>query len=309
MPDRRAKAEKEGDAVNKQKRAFSKGFIYLYLGAVGFCIIYPILVLIATSGKDLYGLVDPLVKWIPTNFEWDNFVKAFELVGGIEILLQSFGYVLLVATIQTLVSAVTGYGFARATFPGHNLLFLVMLLAFFIPDQVMFLPRYVMFADYGILGTLWTVILPTLFGQGVQSTLMILIFWLFFRQQPASLEEAARLDGASDLRVFTSINLPLAKPGFIITFVLSFAFNWNDTYFAEVYFKDKIETSNLLLQQIREIYSSMYGSDSTATLDEYFNSGIEAAGALIIIVPLVILYLVLQKKLMESVDMAGITGE
>lgn len=295
--------------MNKLKDFCSKGFIYLYLGAVGFSIIYPILVLVATSGKDLYGLVDPLVKWIPTSFRWDNFVKAFNAVGGLEVMSKSFAYVLLVTGIQTLVSAITGYGFAKATFPGHNLLFLLMLMAFFVPGQVMFLPRYVMFANYGILGTLWTVILPTLFGQGVQSTLMILIFWLFFRQQPASLEEAARLDGASDLRVFASINLPLAKPGFVITFVLSFAFNWNDTYFAEVYFKNKIKTSNLLLQQIRKTYASTYGAEATAALDEYFNSGIEAAGALIIIVPLVLLYLLLEKKLMESVELAGIAGE
>lgn len=295
--------------MNKLKDFCSKGFIYLYLGAVGFSIIYPILVLVATSGKDLYGLVDPLVKWIPTSFRWDNFVKAFNAVGGLEVMAKSFAYVLLVTGIQTLVSAITGYGFAKATFPGHNLLFLLMLMAFFVPGQVMFLPRYVMFANYGILGTLWTVILPTLFGQGVQSTLMILIFWLFFRQQPASLEEAARLDGASDLRVFASINLPLAKPGFVITFVLSFAFNWNDTYFAEVYFKNKIKTSNLLLQQIRKTYASTYGAEATVALDEYFNSGIEAAGALIIIVPLVLLYLLLEKKLMESVELAGIAGE
>ncbi len=295
--------------MNVSKKFLSKGFIYLYLGAVGFAIIYPLLVLISTSGKDLYGLVDPLVKWIPTTFRWGNYAKAFEAVGGWKVMAQSFAYVLLASGIQTLISAITGYGFAKANFPCHNLVFVLMLLAFFIPEQVMFLPRYVMFANYGILGSLWTVILPTLFGQGVQSTLMILVFWLFFRQQPASLEEAARLDGASDRRVFTSINLPLAKPGFIITFVLSFAFNWNNTYFAEVYFKDKIKTSNLLLQQIRETYASNYGSDSAAALDEFFNSGIEAAGALIIIIPLVLLYLILEKKLMEGVDMAGISGE
>lgn len=295
--------------MNRLKKQIPKVFVYLYLAAVGFSIIYPILVLMVTSVEDLYDLVDPLVRWIPNNFHWDNYAKAFDAVGGWKVMVQSLIYVLLAAGIKTIISAIVGYGFAKATFPGHNILFLLMMIGFFIPEQVMALPRYVMFANYGILGTIWTVILPTLLGQGVQSTLMILIFWLFFRQQPLALEEAAQLDGASNLRVFTSINLPLAKPGFIITFVLSFAFNWNNTYFTDIYFKDKINTSTLLLQKVMETYGSLYGSDAVTSVDEYFNSGIEAACALIVILPLLVLYLLLERKLRESVDMAGISGE
>lgn len=293
----------------KLKESLFNGFKYLYLTVVGFTILYPLLLLISTSGKDLYGLVDPLVRWIPTSFEWENYVKAFNAVGGLPVLLQSFGIILLVSVIQTCVSAVVGYGFAKAKFRGQNILFVLMLMVFFIPDQVMFLPRYVMFSQYKILGTLWTVILPTLVGQGIKSTLMILVFWLFYRQQPVVLEEAAYIDGASAVKTFLKVNLPLAEPGFVICFVLSFAFNWNDTYFAETYFKGNIVTSNLLLQKIREQYASMYGSGDSGAMDEYFNSGIEAAGALLIIIPLVVLYILLERKLMGGVDKAGITGE
>ena len=138
---------------------------------------------------------------------------------------------------------------------------------------------------------------------------MILVFWQFYRMQPAVLEEAALIDGASSLKTFFKVNLPLAKPAFIITFVLSFAFNWNDTYFAETYFKGKIDTVNLLLSQVRDTYAANYGSDTAVTMDEFFNSGIEAAGALRVILPLIVLYILGERKLIESVDLAGITGE
>lgn len=284
-------------------------FKHLYLLVIGFSILYPLLLLISTSGKDLYGLVDPLVRWIPTSFEWSNYAKAFEAIGGAKTMLLSIGYILLVAVIQTVMSSIIGFGFAKAKFRGRTLLFGLMLLTFFIPDQVAFLPRYVMFSQYKILGTLWTIILPALFGQGIKSALMILVFWQFYRMQPAVLEEAALIDGASSLKTFFKVNLPLAKPAFIITFVLSFAFNWNDTYFAETYFKGKIDTVNLLLSQVRETYAANFGSDTAVTMDEYFNSGIEAAGALLVILPLIVLYILVERKLIESVDLAGITGE
>ena len=295
--------------MKKAKVIFSNVFRYFYLTAIGFTILYPLLMLLSTSGKDLYGLVDPLVRWIPTSFEWKNYARAFEAIGGLGVMLKSFGYILLVSLIQTMMSAIIGYGFSKARFRGHNILFVLMLLVFFIPDQVMFLPRYVMISNYKILGTLWTIILPTLFGQGIKSSLMILVFWLFYQQQPKVLEEAAFIDGASVMKTFFKINLPLAKSGFIITFVLSFAFNWNDTYFSEIYFKDKIQTSNLLLQQVRETYTATYGATASAGMDAYFNSGIEAAAALLIIAPLVILYILLERKMMDSIDKAGIAGE
>lgn len=295
--------------MKKFKGILINGFKYLYLITVGYTILYPLIVLISTSGKDLYGLVDPMVRWIPTSFEWENYVKAFRSLGGIEVMLKSFGYILLISVIQTCVSAVVGYGFAKAKFRGQMLLFALMLMVFFIPDQVMFLPRYVQFSKYKLLGTLWTVILPTLFGQGVKSTLMILVFWLFYRQQPIALEEAAYIDGASASKTFLKINLPLAESGFIICFVLSFAFNWNDTYFAETYFKGNIEMASLMLAQLRDRYTSTFGEEVTTAVDEYFNSGIEAAGALLIIIPLVLLYVILGRRIMGGVDKAGIAGE
>lgn len=281
---------------------------WLMLLIVGSVILFPMLTLIATSVKDVYGLVDPMVKWIPRELHLENFVEAFQAVGGTTALATSLTLYTAVMICQVCSSAVIAYGFARYGFKGRNIVFALMIATFFIPQQVVMLPRYVLFAKYGMLGTVWTVVLPALCGQGMKHALLILIFWQFLRTIPVSLEEAAMIDGASLPGIFFRIGVPLATPGIVICSVLSFAWNWNDTFFSNAYFKNKITTMTLSLSTIRNWYASKGGNYATTDNGE-FHQGVEAAGAVLVILPLLILYLLLQKKLIESVDRAGITGE
>lgn len=272
-------------------------------------ILFTLFSLIATSTKDVYGLVDPMVKWIPREVHLDNYSKAFDAVGGTTSLLISLGLYTAVCICQVVSSAVIAYGFARYHFRGRNILFALMIASFFVPQQVLMLPRYVIFSRYGMLGTAWTLILPSLLGQGLKQTLLILIYWQFLRTIPVSLEEAAMIDGASLPGIFFRIGVPLASPGIVISSVLSFAWNWNDTYFAGTYFKDKIRTMTLSLANMKAYYAESSGISSSFGVKELFHKGVESAAALLVILPVLILYIVLEKKLIESVDRAGITGE
>lgn len=281
----------------------------LLLAVVGYAVMQTLLLLLSASGKDMYGMVDPMVKWVPRVFQWRNYNRAFEVLGGLRDSLGCLAMYLGVAAGQVLSSALIAYGFSRYGFKGRGILLALMAATFFIPQQVTFLPRYVLFSRYGMLGTAWTLYLPSLLGQGIKNALLILIFRQFLRGIPVSLDEAAMMDGAGLVRTMLNIDMPLATPGFVICSVLSFAWNWNDTYFADVYLKGQIPTMTLNLSRVRELYDASMSGAGGMALDSYFHAGIEAAAAVLVILPPLILYLLMEKRLIESVDRAGITGE
>ena len=282
---------------------------FLLLLVIGTAILLPLLALIASSGKDLYGLIDPLVKWVPREFHFRNYKLAFSTMGGLPTLLNSLKLYLSTALVQVLSSAVIAYGFARYGFRGRGILFAAMIFTFFMPQQVLMLPRYVLCAEYDILATEWTLLLPAAFGQGMKQTVLILIFWQFMRTIPVSLEEAAMIDGCSLPGIFLRIGIPLAAPGFVINSVLAFAWNWNDAFFADVYFKGKINTMTLALANIKAYYNSQGLAGASFEADQVIHAGVEAAAAIMVIAVPLLLFLLLEKRLIESVDRAGITGE
>lgn len=278
----------------------------LLLVVVSFAVLQTLILLLGSSGKDMYDVVDPMVKWVPRDFKTSNYVRAFEVLGGTTTLVKCLVMYCGAAAAQVLSSAVIAYGFSRYSFPGRGVLFVLMVATFFVPQQIIFLPRYVLFSKYKMLGTAWTLILPTITGQGIKSALLILVFWQFIRTIPTSLDEAAMIDGAGLMRTFVSIDMPLTVPGIVICSVLSFAWNWNDTFFADTYFKGLIPTMTLTLSNLRELYA---GGVSSNSADSYFHTGIEVAAAVLVLLPPLVLYLVFEKRLIESVDRVGITGE
>lgn len=286
-----------------------QAILYILLIGVGFVFLYPILVMLASSSKDAYDLINPLVEWIPTKIHIDNFVRAWAVLGGFETLFTTVGYMLLVAVVQTASSALIGYGFAKFNFPFKRIIFLLMIATFIIPDQVTFMPRYLIFKSYGMLKSIMPFLMPALLGQGIKNTIFILIFYQFFRLSPKALDEAAQVDGAGYLRVFATINLPMAVPAVIVVFIFSFVWHWNETYLAGLYFDTAIRTFPLALEKFTEYFAKMFPVSNSPNPLLRLNEGIRMAGTLICIAPLVIMYSAVERSLIESIDRSGITGE
>ena len=183
-------------------------FVYIMLIALGFIYLYPILRMFVTSFMSLDDLLDDSVKWIPTHISLENYKQALEVMKFRE----KIGTTLLLSVVpslfQTIISAITGYGFARYRFRGKSFLMLLVLLTFVIPPHVMMVPRYLMYSDYKMIGTMGVLVYPAMLGQGLNSAIFILIFTQFFRQTPVSLEEAARVDGASAWHLFKYVQIP-----------------------------------------------------------------------------------------------------
>ena len=167
-----------------KKSVLSQVLIYVLLTGVSFTFLYPILCFLSASGMDAYDLVDPLVNWLPRSFNTDNFVKAYNALGGYQTALSSLFWMGIVAVVQTVVSAMVAYGFAKHDFPFRRILFALMIATFFIPKQVSFLPEYVMFTTYKMDNSILPVLLPTIFGQGLRHAIFILIYVQFFRMAP-----------------------------------------------------------------------------------------------------------------------------
>ncbi len=295
---------------NQKKHGIIPSIImYTLLFGLGFVFIYPLLSIFSTSTKNIYDLVNPMVKWVPETFYWENFAKAYRVMGGMKVVIQSLILMGLLALIQTLVAAWTGYGLAKFTTWGKSIVMAFIIAMFLIPSDLLFLPQSVLYNTYKINDSLLPVILPTLFGQGLKSTVFIFIFYQFFRLSPKSLDEAAQIDGAGYYKTFWSINLHMATPAIVVSSILSFVWNWNDTDTAGRYFGRSFKTLALALAEFKTAYASQFPFDNKNNPLLRMNEGVEMAGTILSIIPLIILYLILERKLVESIDRTGITGE
>jgi multiple sugar transport system permease protein len=295
--------------------------IYVMLISLGFVYLYPILHILVTSVKSLPDLLDAAVQWVPTRISFDNYKQAIDVMNVREHLLDTFVVAFLPALSQTVSCAVIGYGFARYNFPGKRILLALVLLTFVIPSYVLMVPTYTMYSDYKILGTLGTLVFPAVLGQGMKSAIFVLIFMQFFSTTPVSLDEAARVDGAGEARIFIRIAVPLSVPAVVVSFLFSFVWYWNETYYTSMYVggqslgrTNAISTLLLELAKFEESYrgylqslsnswSAGYASTSVA------NEAIQMAATMVAMLPLIVIYLILQKQFVESIDRTGITGE
>ena len=298
---------------SKEKEGFLKQFcIYALLICIGFIYLYPLLKMVSMSFMTLDDLLDTSINWIPSEFNTDNFAQAAKSMDY----WRSFGMSIIIAgvpTICNLVScAVIGYGLARFEFPCKKVVLGIIILTFVLPSQITMIPTYMLYTDMGINSTLWAFVLPSILGMGINAPIFILIFWQFFRQVPQVLIEAAQIDGAGYFKSFYKISVPSAKPAIITVALFSFVWYWNESYLTQMYVsgvKVKSGWTSLVIQL--SSFATNYSkyattSGSTATT---LNESINMAGTLLSILPLLVMYFVLQRFFVESIDNTGITGQ
>ena len=283
--------------------------IYAFTLIVGFVFIYPLLEMISKSFMSVKDLVNPLIIWVPSELDTTNYEKALHVLNFWESVKTTLYVSTLPSLLQMLSCSLVGYGLARFRFTGKTLVIGMVVLTFLIPAQVTFIPQYLMYRDLGLLYSLKAYLLPALFGQGMKSAIFILVFFQFFAQLPKTLVEAAALDGANNLTIFLRIAVPTALPAFLLTFLLSMVWYWNDTYFASMFFGTEIKTLPMNLAAFEAQFSKMYPAAAGAGDPNMMNEGIQMAGTMLNILPLVVIYFFTQRWFMEGIDKTGITGE
>jgi len=279
--------------------------IYTLLVSIGFVYIYPILYMISSSLKSTSDLVNPMVSWIPMTLYLDNFKKAITVLDYLPSLLKGTVVTLLPAFLQMIVTAVVGYGFALYDFKFKKIIFIMMIMTFVIPIQVYMIPRYVLFFELNLLGSPLAIILPALFGHGLNSTIFILIFYQFFRMVPKSIHEAAKIDGAGPFKTFLVIHVPLAVPAFITVFLFGLVWYFNETYIASLFLGVEYPNIQFRLASFVSEFESQYASEQLIQINE----GIRLAATLLTILPMLIVYFTIQRWFVEGVEKTGVTGE
>ncbi|MFW5894556.1 MAG: carbohydrate ABC transporter permease [Bacillota bacterium] len=311
------KAKEYGEAKAKLKHLFLgskltngllfKLLIYTLLISLGYVYLYPVLYMVTNSFMTLSDIISVAVRWIPTTLNWENYRIVWQDLNYPSALLDAFILAGLPALSATIASAFVGYGFARFKMPFKKTLMTLMIMAFIIPPQITMLPMFRMYANYNLLGSIRAFVYPAILAQGLNGPIYILLFWSTFKTIPKSLDESAQLDGASALKVFTKVALPLAVPTIIIVFLFSFVWYYNETYLAGLFLRGSdMLTLPLRVEQYIGEFTSMYPEGSRA---RELMQAVSLAGNILSLLPLLILYFFTQRHFVESIDRTGITGE
>ena len=292
---------------NIWKTRGTKAVFYFLLVDIGFVYLYPILYMISTSLLPTSDLINPTVNWVPTYLDISNFVHVFQTLEYPRAFLNTVLLAGGASLLQTMSCSMAGYALARYRVPLKRFWILALLLVFIVPTSLILVPQYVLFNNYHLIGTLWSIMLPATLGQGIKSSLFILIFMQSFASYPRAYDEAAQLDGAGLLRVFFKIALPMARGAIVLSLLFSFVWYWNETAKAGMYLNGKFITLPLQLEK----FNTLYGSSAAAagSVMNRLNERVEMAATLLVILPLVVLYLFLQKQFVKGIEEAGITGE
>jgi multiple sugar transport system permease protein len=264
---------------------------YIVLIIVALIIVLPLVWIFFTSFKTDSDAIDNAVSPLPNPFT----IEAYQtLANGQYPIFRWFLNSLAAGLVQTVLILITAsmgaYALARLQFRGKNLIFAAIVLTLFVPPIIFLIPNYLIVQGFGWLDTIWAITIP-----GAAGAFGIFFLRQFFIGLPAEIEEAARIDGAGDWRIFFQIILPLSRPAIATLAVLSFLANWND-FLWPIYVLLSSDTYTLQpgLSVLRGAYSTHYG--------------VVMAGAVIAAVPVLILFTIAQRHIVDSVASSGLKG-
>lgn len=293
----------------------SRILIYVLLIVISYVFLFPFISMISLALMSPEDIINVQVDFIPTRFYLGNFRVALYVMDGWRALWTSTWFSSVLAVMQTIISALTGYAFARYNFRFKRLLFVLILVSFIVPVPIIFIPRLMMFLQIQsttglkLVGTIIPHILMAILGQGVNSAILILIFYNFFKMIPTVLYEAARIDGATPFRQFYEITIKMSLTTIVVVFLFSFVWNWNETYITQQLVNDNMK----LIPSQLGIFDTLFqdraqnveGQEGVARINEAYRM----AGTFLSMVPLFIIYFIAQRQFVEGIEQTGITGE
>jgi len=299
--------------------------VYVILILVSYQFIYPLLRMLSMTLMSEGDIINPVVNWIPQSLSFGNLRTAMNVMDPRVTFFHSMWFSGAQAIGSTLVAAMAGFAFARYEFPLKKFWFFMIIVAFIIPIPVMMVPRTMMFINindtFGVqmIATPWPQLLMAFGGQGVFSTILILIFYNFTKMIPPALDEAAAIDGASSLQIFYHVILKLSVATLLVIFLLSFVWNWNETFITSNFLRPGVHGINLMpsrLQAFEGMFDEHAGpSDGIqgpegemGTEAERLNEAFRMSGTLISIIPLFVLYLLVQRHFIKGIENTGLTG-
>ncbi|MCI9594834.1 MAG: carbohydrate ABC transporter permease [Lachnospiraceae bacterium] len=269
-----------------------KILMYILLTVIALVFMFPLIWMLVSSFKDDAGIFSDItgLKAFLPSFKAEVFFNYQEVLGRIPLIkamLNSLSYIVVVIVLGLIVNSMAGYAFARLDFPHKNLIFSMLLAVMVIPAQTVMLPQFSIIYKMGLSNSYLALILPA-----IASPMYIFLFRQNFLGIPESIEEAAKLDGASALRIFFQLIMPLAKPIYATVTILVFIALWNDFVWPVMVISDTGK------QTIQMALSSLFSISPV-------NYGNVMAGLTIVTIPVLIIFLSLQKYYVAGVASTG----
>jgi multiple sugar transport system permease protein len=281
-----------------------------------FIVIYPILQMIIAGISDLKDLNDPLVIWIPRAITLTTIKISAEAINYLSALRNTAIMATGVMLITVFSTSLAGYAFARLKFKGTGILMIFVIFTIVVPPQTIAMPLFMLFNYLKLTSTFWPLFILAFTGMGIKAGIFIFIFNQVFRNMPKELEEAALIDGCGVVRTFYRVMLPNAKSAIVTVMLFAFVWQWNDVFYSQLLISTQF--MDLLSLNISEIAPRLTYTLYKLGIDQSVAEGmsrnplvvgtIANTAALLMLSPLLIGYLFVQRLFVESVERVGIVG-
>ncbi len=265
--------------------------VLLFLFVMSILVLSPLVWTVSTSLRLPAESFSVPPKWLPTNPDWSNYQQVFERIPFWSQILNSATVTITTMIGQLITCTLAGYAFARLEFPGKNILFWLIMATMMIPMQATIIPVFILISRMNLTDTLASLILPSLptaFGT--------FLLRQYFMAIPKDFEEAGIIDGANPWQVFYRIYLPLATPGIAVQAVLTFNYHWNE-FFRPLVFLISKENFTIPLG-LNDLQGYMMTGSISVVL----------AGVVLALIPMVAVYFIGQRYLIEGIMMGGVKG-
>ncbi len=274
-----------------KKAVLGKVIVYVILILIALIMIIPFLWMLSASIKSDREVfqMNPFV-WIPENPKWSNYSDIWTKIPFAKFVANTVFLTIVVTLLQLLTSSFAAYSFAKLNFRHKNGLFLAYIATIAMPWQVYMVPQFIMMRRMGLNDKLLAIICLQAF-----SAFGVFMMKQFYEGIPDDLCEAARIDGMSEYRIYASIMLPLSKPALSTLTIFTFVATWNDYLGPLIYLKSQEKKT---IQLGLKMFISQYSSDY----------GLIMAGSVLSLIPVLIVFLVLQKYFVEGVASTGLKG-
>lgn len=275
------------------RRRVNAVIVFVALLIISIIVVVPAAFGVSTSLKATGKEFTYPIQWIPNPAVWSNYLHMVREIPILQFLKNTLTVVFVTLVGDVLSCSLVAYAFARLHFPGRDRLFLLVLSTLMLPYVVTLIPQFVLFRTVGWVNTLLPLIIPAFFGG---QPIYIFLLRQFFRGMPSDIEEAARLDGASQLRIWWSIAMPLARPGLVTVAILSMLFHWNDFIAPLVYLNTQ---NNWTLALAVNLFQA-----TAYTVQYNYMMGF----AVVMTAPVIIIFILFQKNLIRGINMTGMGG-
>jgi len=264
---------------------------YVGLSLLGIVFLLPFFWMLSTAFKEPGQVFAYPIKWIPDPIVWRNFVDAWKVAPFTRFLQNTIIITAFCMVGEILSCSLTAFAFARIPFKGRDILFIVLLATMMLPPQVTLIPTFIIFSKLHWVNTFLPLIVPSWFAR----PFYVFLLRQFFLTIPTELEDAARVDGSTRLRIWWNIFIPLSKPAMATVLIFSFIAHWNDFFEPLIYLNSQSKkTLTLGLTTLRDAYSTQW----------HWMMAI----AVLMVLPCLAIFFMFQNYFVEGITMTGTKG-